>query len=1074
MLGDPLDFGSFDDLGATRRQRRAASQFAPYPEEEEQSLIDKYILSKAKGGLQYAAETLDKPGRAVRGLLAGRPSELLNLVPFSDAMGLTDPQQSTSGRDLLESYGMLEANTPGLDWGDVAGFGAELLTDPLTWAGGIGALTKTGKAAQAAGKATKPLAEGIRAGERSLMSVGIPGGELLGLNKRLGIDDIPLGTGAKAADFAEKYIEKPINALRWSTPGMATARVMDKSVGNMQTKLGQELYPETVSNVLPSEVAKLTKPLHEDAREMLKAGVFDEDHIKAMTAGAEGTFEAYEKDAMGNLVAKPASQIAAAQTGEKVGSQLRRMMPEEYRAGLATEELADDFITYTARYHHSEQRGLFQGFAERFHKVKKFLNSSRLDELKGIPGGTNMIESVIQEPLVWDLPLEDATAKVMDMTGGLMDAAKAKDLAKWVRRQKRENFYDAVPTVTPGGTVTAWVPNGRRFFNADPITDAGIRSTRHAKQMAESTFVKEMAVQGSKKLDEIPAEEFDNYIPLAEAADMEGLTNRFGAIMGKASGGGSKWALSSEGIESRIARDLGINPHELTVRNAVVDGKPIKKNTIKGLQDRYVHKDIAADMQRAVNTWNKPEELAKLADLYDTGLTLWKTTQTGLWPAFHARNFIGGMYYHLTSGAAGTHSKASLAAAHALRKGDEIAPEILTQLGYKTTQEAIADAQAWGVLREGATFSDDAMGAASMSSPSAKMLGPIGTQPQSKLESIQAAWERAKGAAKSGEGKLGKVAATVDSIIDSSRRVGNFTEDVLRTNQFLARKMQGWTSEAAAMDVKKWYFNFDELTETERNVFKRVVPFYSWLRFNTPLVAKELLKRPGGPISQSMRLSQQGRQDQGYLPEHIGEQTAIPFGAPGRFITGLGLPYESAFNQLKIAPTVMKTLQRSGESMLAQSAPPISGAYSVMSGRDPYSGRELGDLYPYPTNSMLANLAINKTLGRGLTEYRKATDERKGWLPWALGATTGVKIEDLSGGLERQQQLESKRIIGNLLDESPHIKGFTNYYADPRQKDSLTPEELRNLKLMAGLTRKGREAAKKQKLTEQQKFLQGL
>lgn len=86
--------------------------------------------------LGYVGETLDKPGRAFRGILAGRPDELLNLVPFSDTAGWTDPAQRTTGRQLLEKYGMLDPGTPGeFEPGDVAGFGADLLTDPLNWLG---------------------------------------------------------------------------------------------------------------------------------------------------------------------------------------------------------------------------------------------------------------------------------------------------------------------------------------------------------------------------------------------------------------------------------------------------------------------------------------------------------------------------------------------------------------------------------------------------------------------------------------------------------------------------------------------------------------------------------------------------------------------------------------------------------------------------------------------------------------------------------------------------------------------------------------------------------------------------
>ncbi len=99
--------------------------------------------------LNYAGETIDKPGRALRGVLAGKTGELANLIPFSDAMGITDPAQSISGRDMLESWGAIDPNQEGLDAGDIAGFGAEMLLDPLNLIPGIGAAKALGKASKA-------------------------------------------------------------------------------------------------------------------------------------------------------------------------------------------------------------------------------------------------------------------------------------------------------------------------------------------------------------------------------------------------------------------------------------------------------------------------------------------------------------------------------------------------------------------------------------------------------------------------------------------------------------------------------------------------------------------------------------------------------------------------------------------------------------------------------------------------------------------------------------------------------------------------------------------------------------
>lgn len=86
--------------------------------------------------LSYIVDSLDKPGRAIRGGLAGRPDELAAIIPFSDSLRLTDPSRAVSGRDLLEQSGFATGNST-LD--DVLGFGVETALDPTTLIGaGIG------------------------------------------------------------------------------------------------------------------------------------------------------------------------------------------------------------------------------------------------------------------------------------------------------------------------------------------------------------------------------------------------------------------------------------------------------------------------------------------------------------------------------------------------------------------------------------------------------------------------------------------------------------------------------------------------------------------------------------------------------------------------------------------------------------------------------------------------------------------------------------------------------------------------------------------------------------------------
>src|SRR5208283_6076848 len=53
------------------------------------------MLPRIMGAAQYLGETLDKLGSSVRGLIGGDPSQLANLIPFSDTLGLTNAMPGT-------------------------------------------------------------------------------------------------------------------------------------------------------------------------------------------------------------------------------------------------------------------------------------------------------------------------------------------------------------------------------------------------------------------------------------------------------------------------------------------------------------------------------------------------------------------------------------------------------------------------------------------------------------------------------------------------------------------------------------------------------------------------------------------------------------------------------------------------------------------------------------------------------------------------------------------------------------------------------------------------------------------
>ena len=113
-----------------------------------------YGLRDAGNALLYGMDKTGQAtgGRAIQGLLMGRPREVLSAAtPFSDEIGLTDPKQKATGEEINRAYGLTDKNS---SYQGLKGFLTEALVDPGTMLGGAkllanpktyGALGKVGR-----------------------------------------------------------------------------------------------------------------------------------------------------------------------------------------------------------------------------------------------------------------------------------------------------------------------------------------------------------------------------------------------------------------------------------------------------------------------------------------------------------------------------------------------------------------------------------------------------------------------------------------------------------------------------------------------------------------------------------------------------------------------------------------------------------------------------------------------------------------------------------------------------------------------------------------------------------------
>ena len=81
-------------------------------------------------------------------------------------------------------------------------------------------------------------------------------------------------------------------------------------------------------------------------------------------------------------------------------------------------------------------------------------------------------------------------------------------------------------------------------------------------------------------------------------------------------------------------------------------------------------------------------------------------------------------------------------------------------------------------------------------------------------------------------------------LIRTGSNIGHYLETNGRMAHYLGKRAQGLSPDGAMLSVKKHLFDYSDLTSFERNIMRRVMPFYTFMRFNTPLQFQNFVLQP--------------------------------------------------------------------------------------------------------------------------------------------------------------------------------------------------------------------------------------
>jgi len=730
-LMEPMTFGS------SRRRNGSRSVLTP---DEEDSLLRR-AATAGMSGLGMVGNLIDLPGSVVRDLATWLPGGPDPVNPLDQLLSPLSHENRTSGRDLLEGYGLRKNVESGITgWmsdplegvRDVAGFAADVALDPLTYLTfGASAAGKGGAAARAAGlgddvirvaaeRAGRPLAAmgpreaGLTTTVRDMLAQASPdalatAGEYAskaGYNLADHLDEpmramasakIPffdpvamLGTGptaVKAAQFLDKYSPNPFSlgsAFTQTPVGQSVGSLMDATrYGKLTpeaTPYAQQAFRATTDGLADSRGIAA-----EAADKLAKAGMTDSDSAKIVRQAMEGIPGAVDPSGTADFLRS------------RTSDNLRKLVDE----GYGTHEL-DDVVGYSARFSSAPGKGTPKPPTSGLSSADK----ARYDLFKGNRRGTVGTEEILTDPAS-HAEMQRVT-ELMKVNPQFTRNDALDVLAENIRQRHGANVIEEMHARNAAGDylfeggakVSAkdirregrWSgPNEwQRLDSAGNVTETLTAKTASRTRALADYMLDHPEIREKGLFTNHPVADFyraDQIVQqkLANASAVRGLVSAYAKPAG---------SLGDDGVKvGQLLRDVGLVGEEALPKLA---NDMRFTGDLSELRNMEIPKHIAEDWKREIPRWEVPESLQPFQKGIDSLTNLFKAGVLTR-PARYVRDFLSGQSRNLE---AGMWDFASAFGAHKLLHGGEIADaaqipavaKYLSERGLSPTAKNATDA----------------------------------------------------------------------------------------------------------------------------------------------------------------------------------------------------------------------------------------------------------------------------------------------------------------------------------------------------------------------------------------------
>lgn len=360
--------------------------------------------------------------------------------------------------------------------------------------------------------------------------------------------------------------------------------------------------------------------------------------------------------------------------------------------------------------------------------------------------------------------------------------------------------------------------------------------------------------------------------------------------------------------------------------------------------------DIAKQIPRVVKDWSLPgwTPQSPVIRLYDRVLSMWKSGVTIYRPAHHIRNMIGDVYLGWMDGV------------NSLRPYTLAARVQRSMHGSYDTLENVDQLVKTGIL--GRQYGTPMPGEVIFRNKSgveftAEQIGAVAHQKgllehANVLEDVIDMGENSR--IKPFGGRVQKVARGASELQNHNARLAHFIDKVMKSRGSNLEDI----FEQASRRARKWHPSGLDLTDFERTVMRRIVPFYSWMRKSLPLLIEGFVMNPGKSVipakiydalQEANGIDTLGRHDpfpvDQMFPEWIRAQGVGPISGPDGMLGALSNQHPPGYVMggvgLNPLTELMTQIESPGRTLTSSLTPGVGIPIELMTGRKLFTGEPI-------------------------------------------------------------------------------------------------------------------------------------